>query len=103
MLLTSRSLGKPMRILQIAPLWETVPPPRYGGTESVVSVLTEELVRRGHDVVLCASGDSTTSAELYSVFPQSLRLAGLTESPVQYAIVHVAQAVRLAGTVDIVH
>ena len=56
-----------MRILQIAPVWETVPPPRYGGTEAVVSVLCEELVRRGHEVTLCASGDSITSAELFSV------------------------------------
>ena len=44
-----------MRILQLAPLWETVPPPAYGGTETVVSVLTEELVRAGHDVVLAAA------------------------------------------------
>ena len=51
-----------MKILQIAPLWERVPPPSYGGTEAVVSLLTDALVRAGHDVVLRASGDSLTLA-----------------------------------------
>ncbi len=64
-----------MKILQIAPLWETVPPPAYGGTEAVVHILVEELVRRGHDVTLCASGDSTTSARLQASYPRSLRSA----------------------------
>src|SRR3989304_38722 len=58
-----------MRILQLAPLWEAVPPPAYGGTEAVVSILVEELVRRGHQVTLCASGDSSTDADLFSVYP----------------------------------
>jgi UDP:flavonoid glycosyltransferase YjiC (YdhE family) len=56
-----------MKILQVAPLWETVPPPAYGGTEAVAGVLCEELVRRGHDVTLCASGDSITRADLFSI------------------------------------
>ena len=51
-----------MRIAQIAPLWECVPPPTYGGTELVASLLTDELVRRGHEVTLFASGDSVTLA-----------------------------------------
>jgi hypothetical protein len=55
-----------MRIAQIAPLFESVPPKLYGGTERVVSVLTEELVSRGHDVTLVASGDSATAASLAS-------------------------------------
>ena len=63
-----------MRIAQVAPLWEQVPPPAYGGTELVVSLLTEELVNRGHDVTLFASGDSTTKAKLESVHPRALRL-----------------------------
>lgn len=92
-----------MRILQLAPIWETVPPPAYGGTEAVVSVLTEELVRRGHEVVLYASGDSTTSAELRSVFPTSLRASGLTAEALQYGLVHVAHALREARDFDIVH
>jgi glycosyltransferase involved in cell wall biosynthesis len=68
-----------MRIAQIAPIIERVPPKRYGGTERVVSALTEELVKRGHDVTLFASGDSITSAKLVSVFPRSLREARLKD------------------------
>ena len=69
-----------MRIAQIAPLTESVPPRLYGGTERVVSFLTEELVAMGHDVTLFASGDSRTSAELAAVWPtraavRSLRFA----------------------------
>ncbi|WP_447978360.1 glycosyltransferase family 4 protein [Candidatus Nitrospira bockiana] len=63
-----------MRIAQVAPLWESVPPKLYGGTERVVSYLTEELVRQGHDVTLFASGDSETTAHLVPVTPRSLRL-----------------------------
>jgi glycosyltransferase involved in cell wall biosynthesis len=63
-----------MRIAQVAPLYESVPPKLYGGTERIVSFLTEELVRQGHDVTLFASGDSMTSARLVPVCPQSLRL-----------------------------
>ncbi len=62
-----------MRIAQIAPLTEAVPPKLYGGTERVVSFLTEELVRLGHDVVLFASGDSVTTAQLEAVWPRALR------------------------------
>lgn len=61
-----------MRIAQVAPLFESVPPARYGGTERVVSYLTEELVRLGHDVTLFASGDSVTSARLVPVCPRAL-------------------------------
>ncbi len=64
-----------MRIAQIAPLVERVPPKKYGGTERVVYALTEELVRRGHEVTLFASGDSLTTAKLVSVYPQNLREA----------------------------
>ena len=65
-----------MRIAQVAPLFESVPPELYGGTERVVSHLTEELVRRGHDVTLFASGDSRTSARLIPVVDRATRLAG---------------------------
>ena len=64
-----------MRIAQVAPLYESVPPKLYGGTERVVSYLTEELVRQGHPVTLFASGDSITEARLVAVCPGSLRLA----------------------------
>jgi glycosyltransferase involved in cell wall biosynthesis len=63
-----------MRIAQVAPLYESVPPKYYGGTERVVSYLTEELVRQGHEVTLFASGDSVTKASLVPVCPRSLRL-----------------------------
>jgi glycosyltransferase involved in cell wall biosynthesis len=63
-----------MRIAQVAPLYESVPPRLYGGTERVVSFLTEELVSLGHDVTLFASGDSTTSAHLVPLAPNALRL-----------------------------
>ncbi len=72
--------GRPrLRIAQIAPLYEPVPPKLYGGTERVVSYITEELVRRGHQVTLFASGDSQTSARLAPGCPQALRLAGQSE------------------------
>jgi len=67
-----------VKIAQIAPLWESVPPKLYGGTERVVSYMTEELVRQGHDVTLFASGDSQTMARLWAACPHSFRLdAGL--------------------------
>ena len=62
-----------MRIAQVAPLFESVPPQGYGGTERVVSHLTEELVRRGHEVTLFASGDSQTRARLVPVVEQAMR------------------------------
>jgi glycosyltransferase involved in cell wall biosynthesis len=92
-----------MKILQIAPLWETVPPPAYGGTEAVVHILVEELVRRGHDVTLCASGDSTTSARLQACYPRSLRGATDLHSKAVYSWQHSAVALRNAGEYDIVH
>ena len=63
-----------MKIAQVAPLYESVPPKLYGGTERVVSYLTEEQVREGHDVSLFASGDSVTAARLFSECPHALRL-----------------------------
>jgi len=63
-----------MKIAQIAPLWESVPPKLYGGTERIVSYLTEELVRQGHEVTLFASGDSQTAADLRAACPEALRL-----------------------------
>src|SRR5262245_57719112 len=62
----------PLRIAQLAPPFESVPPSGYGGTERVVSTLTEELVRRGHDVTLFASGDSQTTARLAPIVAHSL-------------------------------
>lgn len=62
-----------MKIAQVAPLWESVPPVLYGGTERVVSFITEELVRQGHEVTLFASGDSTTKGRLRPMCPEALR------------------------------
>jgi len=69
---------RPLRIAQLSTLYERVPPNFYGGAERGISYLTEELVRRGHEVTLFAPGDSVTSAKLVSGFPCSLRLAGLS-------------------------
>ena len=63
-----------MKIAQVAPLYESVPPKLYGGTERVVSYLTEELVHQGHQVTMFASGDSVTQARLVAACPRSLRL-----------------------------
>src|SRR5438094_7622223 len=62
--------SRTMRIAQVAPLYESVPPQQYGGTERVVSYLTEELVRQGHEVTLFASGDSVTQAQLIACCPR---------------------------------
>lgn len=91
-----------MKILQLAPLWETVPPPAYGGTEAVVSALTEELVGRGHKVTLWASGDSSTSARLRSVCQFSLRSAGVADR-YPHDWLHIASALAEADQFDIVH
>src|SRR3954466_14600297 len=71
-----------MRIAQIAPLAESVPPKLYGGTERVVSWLTEDLVALGHKVTLFASGDSVTGASLVPVWPAALRLAKPRVDPI---------------------
>jgi glycosyltransferase involved in cell wall biosynthesis len=71
-----------MRIAQVAPLHEAIPPKFYGGTERVVSWLTEELVALGHDVTLFASGDSVTSAKLEPMWPRALRLDGQVRDPI---------------------
>lgn len=92
-----------MRVLQIAPLWETVPPPAYGGTEAVVSVLCEELVRRGVSVTLCASGDSCTSARLRSFYHRSLRTADDLDDRSPYDWMHVALSLREADGFDLIH
>lgn len=92
-----------MRIAQIAPLHESVPPQRYGGTERVVHYLTEELVKRGHEVVLFASGDSKTSAKLYPCIPQALRLAGYAGDPTIHEVIQLDQVVAELDRFDILH
>lgn len=92
-----------MRIAQISPLHECVPPKRYGGTERVVHYLTEELVRRGHEVVLFASGDSCTSAELYPCVPEALRLAGYEGDPTIPEVMQLDQVVAQLQRFEILH
>lgn len=92
-----------MRILQLAPLWEAVPPPAYGGTEAVVSLLTEELVRQGHDVILAASGDSHTRATHLATYQRSLRRAEQLTDRNPYDWMHIAMALREARECDIIH
>jgi glycosyltransferase involved in cell wall biosynthesis len=92
-----------MKIAQIAPLWERVPPPAYGGTELVVGLLTDELVKRGHEVTLFASGDSITLAELESVYPQSLRLDANVKEPAMYDMLQLAWVYERASEFDIIH
>src|SRR5207244_1028123 len=76
-----RWMMRPLRIAQVAPLYERVPPQRYGGTERVVSYLTEGLVESGHDVTLFASGDSSTRAELVPGVRRGLRLEPKSVDP----------------------
>lgn len=91
-----------MKIAQVAPLAEAVPPKLYGGTERVVSWLTEELVRQGHDVTLFASGDSVTSAKLVAACPQGLRLAGYRDHLASH-IVLLHKVLRRADEFDVIH
>ncbi len=92
-----------MRIAQVAPLIESVPPEGYGGTERVVSYLTEELVRQGHDVTLFASGDSTTNARLVPVTPKALRLAEDIVDPIAHQVVELERVAAQAGRFDVIH
>ena len=92
-----------MRIAQVAPLTEAIPPKFYGGTERVVSWLTEELVALGHDVTLFASADSRTSARLEPVWPRALRLDEAVRDPMALHIAMLERVRRRADEFDILH
>jgi len=92
-----------LRIAQVAPLFESVPPSGYGGTERVVSYLTEELVREGHDVTLYASGDSQTSAKLVSCRPRSLRLDPTCRDPLVHHYLMLERLFENIDNYDLVH
>lgn len=92
-----------MRIAQVAPLFESVPPRLYGGTERVVSALTEELVARGHSVTLFASGDSVTNARLVPCAPRSLRLEGGARDSIAFTMMELAEVFDHAREFDIIH
>jgi glycosyltransferase involved in cell wall biosynthesis len=92
-----------MRIAQIAPLFEAVPPRLYGGSERIVSYLTEALVELGHDVTLFATGDSLTAAKLVACTPRALRLAPTVRDPLAYHLVLLEEVRRRAMQFDILH
>jgi glycosyltransferase involved in cell wall biosynthesis len=92
-----------MKIAQIAPLAERVPPKLYGGTERIVSYLTEELVRQGHDVTLFASGDSKTAAKLVRCSDIALRLNPAVKDPVPYHMIMLDEVMQRVDDFDVLH
>ena len=92
-----------MRIAQVAPLYESVPPKTYGGTERVVSWLTEELVRLGHEVTLFASGDSMTTARLVPCCPESLRLSTDCIDHMAHHFVQLEKVLQEKDEFDLIH
>lgn len=95
--------NKPLRIAQVAPLWERVPPQTYGGIENVVSLLTEELVQRGHHVTLFASAESQTSAQLEAVCPHALRQTPLVGEYDYYELLQLSWVYEQQEKFDIIH
>ena len=100
---TGHPLSTLMKIAQIAPLIESVPPRLYGGTERIVSYLTEELVAQGHEVALFASGDSLTSADLVPCCPQALRLDPSVRDPIPSYMLMLDKVRRMASQFDVLH
>ena len=92
-----------MHIAQVAPLTEAIPPKLYGGTERVVSWLTEELIALGHEVTLYASGDSMTSARLEAVWPRALRLDGSVRDPNALHMLMLERVYQSAADFDFIH
>jgi len=92
-----------VKIAQVAPLAERCPPRLYGGTERIVSFLTEELVRQGHDVTLFASGDSRTAARLVRCSDMALRLNPAVKDPMPYHLVMLDEVRRRADDFDVIH
>jgi glycosyltransferase involved in cell wall biosynthesis len=94
---------RPLRVAIVAPLFESVPPRFYGGTERVVSWLTEELVDQGHDVTLFATGDSRTTARLHAIAPQGLRLGEECRDPAAWHVAMLHDVAERAAQFDLVH
>ncbi|QSR89367.1 glycosyltransferase family 4 protein [Methylacidiphilum caldifontis] len=93
-----------MRIAQVASLYEPVPPPRYGGTERIISYLTEELVKAGHEVCLFASGDSKTSSRLYPIIPKALwEDTQRCVNPQVYHVLLLEEVLKHKDQFDIIH
>jgi glycosyltransferase involved in cell wall biosynthesis len=93
----------PLRIAQLAPLYESVPPKLYGGTERIVAYLAEELVRRGHEVTLYAAGDSTAKVRLAAGSPEALRLKGLDHFGPMFHLPMLSEVYENAGRFDVIH
>jgi glycosyltransferase involved in cell wall biosynthesis len=98
-----QTVREPLRIAQVAPLFESVPPKLYGGTERVVSYLSDELVRQGHEVTLFASGDSRTSAELVHVCEAAVRLDTARPDALALHLAMLEQVFRRADDFDLIH
>src|SRR3972149_8543583 len=94
---------KKLRIAQIAPVWFSIPPKRYGGTERIISYLTEELVERGHDVTLFASGDSQTKAKLVAVNPDGIIESGGKWGEILPGFHGISVACAQAAEFDVMH
>jgi glycosyltransferase involved in cell wall biosynthesis len=92
-----------MRIAQVSPLIESVPPKGYGGTERIVSYLTEGLVENGHSVTLFASADSRTKARLISICPQGLRLYKKGVDTLAYNFIQLEEVVKMSAEFDVIH
>jgi glycosyltransferase involved in cell wall biosynthesis len=92
-----------LRIALLAPLYETVPPRRYGGTERVISYLCDELVRRGHEVTLFAAGGSTGSARIVEVCPRPVSRTDLVADPVAYHVAQLGMVCARQHEFDLIH
>jgi len=92
-----------LRIAQLGPLWENIPPPKYGGTERIVHYLTEGLVKKGHEVTLFACGTCQTSAKLFSVYPRPLFRDGIPWWNVMYPLLNMTAVFERAADYDIIH
>src|ERR1043166_9627751 len=100
---SASGIMRPLRIAQVAPLFESVPPKFYGGTERVVSYLTEELVNLSQDVTLFASGDSVTKARLVAPCKNALRLNGSHAEHMSYHVLALERVFERAAQFDIMH
>ena len=96
-------MRKKLKIAQIAPLWFPIPPKKYGGTERIISYLTEELIKRGHEVTLFASGDSKTKAKLVSVVKKGLISQGIPWHDYTWTGLNTGIAFKMADKFDIIH
>lgn len=94
-----------MKIAQLAPLWKEIPPKKYGGTELIVSYITEELVKRGHEVTLFACGISRTKARLVSIISKTLYelKGGFDWSDISYNVLNARKCFEMADSFDIIH